>query len=88
MSTFGYFIRLCRMDQKAALFASLFLGQVFEGVARSGGRVSFGNSIDEWAIGIGLRFEDYGTHSLRRTKASIIYKATGKLRAVQILLVT
>jgi hypothetical protein len=39
-------------------------------------------------IGVGLRFEYYGTHSLRRTKASIIYKATGKLRAVQILLVT
>jgi site-specific recombinase XerC len=36
--------------------------------------------------GIGLRPEDYGTHSLRRTKASIIYKQTGNLRAVQILL--
>jgi integrase len=34
--------------------------------------------------GIGLRREDYGTHSLRRTKASIIYKQTGNLRAVQI----
>jgi hypothetical protein len=34
------------------------------------------------------RREDYGTHSLRRTKASIIYKATGNLRAVQILLET
>lgn len=42
--------------------------------------------VDEWVIGIGLRREDYGTHSLRRTKASIIYKATGNLRAVQILL--
>ena len=42
--------------------------------------------VDEWVIGIGLRAEDYGTHSLRRTKASIIYKATGNLRAVQILL--
>ena len=41
--------------------------------------------VDEWVIGIGLRPEDYGTHSLRRTKASIIYKATGNLRAVQIL---
>jgi site-specific recombinase XerC len=30
--------------------------------------------------------EEYGTHSLRRTKASLIYKATGNLRAVQILL--
>ena len=42
--------------------------------------------VDEWVTGIGLRKEDYGTHSLRRTKASIIYKATGNLRAVQILL--
>ena len=40
----------------------------------------------EWVIGIGLHAEEYGTHSLRRTKASIIYKATGNLRAVQILL--
>jgi hypothetical protein len=40
----------------------------------------------EWVTGIGLRREDYGTHSLRRTKASIIYKQTGNLRAVQILL--
>lgn len=42
--------------------------------------------VDEWVAGIGLRPGDYGTHSLRRTKASIIYKATGNLRAVQILL--
>ena len=42
--------------------------------------------VEEWVTGIGLRREDYGTHSLRRTKASIIYKRTGNLRAVQILL--
>ena len=42
--------------------------------------------VDEWVIGIGLHAEDYGTHSLRRTKALIIYKRTGNLRAVQILL--
>jgi site-specific recombinase XerC len=35
---------------------------------------------------IGLVAAEYGTHSLRRTKASIIYKATGNLRAIQILL--
>ena len=34
----------------------------------------------------GLRSEEYGTHSLRRTKASMIYKATGSIRAIQILL--
>jgi integrase len=42
--------------------------------------------VDEWVTGIGLRRGDYGTHSLRRTKASLIYKRTGNLRAVQILL--
>ena len=42
--------------------------------------------LGEWVAGIGLRTEDYGTHSLRRTKASLIYKRTGNLRAVQILL--
>jgi integrase len=42
--------------------------------------------VDEWVTAIGLRREEYGTHSLRRTKASMIYKATGNLRAVQILL--
>jgi hypothetical protein len=42
--------------------------------------------VDEWVLGVGLRREEYGTHSLRRTKASIIYKATGNLRAMQILL--
>jgi len=42
--------------------------------------------VHEWVSGVGLRQDDYGTHSLRRTKASIIYKATGNLRAVQILL--
>jgi integrase len=41
--------------------------------------------VDEWVTAIGPRREDYGTHSLRRTKALIIYKATGNLRAVQLL---
>ena len=42
--------------------------------------------VDNWVTSVGLRREDYGTHSLRRTKAAIIYKQTGNLRAVQILL--
>lgn len=41
--------------------------------------------VHEWVVGIGSP-QDYGTHSLRRTKASIIYRAMGNLRAVQILL--
>jgi site-specific recombinase XerD len=35
---------------------------------------------------IALRREDYDTHSLRRTKAAIIYKQGGNLRGVRILL--
>ncbi|MGF1553693.1 MAG: tyrosine-type recombinase/integrase [Paracoccaceae bacterium] len=42
--------------------------------------------VDDWVGSIGLDPADYGTHSLRRTKASLIYKRTGNLRAVQILL--
>jgi site-specific recombinase XerC len=54
--------------------------------ARHLGTRQYARLVDEWVTAIGLRREDYGTHSLRRTKASIIYKATGNLRAVQLLL--
>jgi integrase len=40
----------------------------------------------DWLIGIGLDPHVYGTHSLRRTKATLIYRRTGNLRAVQLLL--
>ena len=42
--------------------------------------------LDSWLRQIGLDPALYGTHSLRRTKATLIYKRTGNLRAVQILL--
>lgn len=42
--------------------------------------------VDSWISEIGLDPSAYGTHSLRRTKASMIYRRTGNLRAVQILL--
>jgi integrase len=42
--------------------------------------------VDEWAGAVGLDVCEYGTHSMRRTRASFIYKATGNLRAIQILL--
>jgi integrase len=40
----------------------------------------------EWLTSIGLDPHLYGTHSLRRTKATLIYRRTGNLRAVQLLL--
>ena len=39
-----------------------------------------------WIKQIGLESAAYGTHSMRRTKASLIYKRTKNLRAVQLLL--
>ena len=39
-----------------------------------------------WVALIGLEPADYGTHSLRRTKATLIYRRTKNLRAVQPLL--
>jgi integrase len=42
--------------------------------------------VESWVAGIGLDFTAYGTHSLRRTKASLIYRRTKNLRAVQLLL--
>ena len=40
----------------------------------------------DWVILIGLEPSAYGTHSMRRTKVAQIYKKTGNLRAVQLLL--
>ncbi len=42
--------------------------------------------VSEWIIMAGLDPANYGTHSLRRTKATLINKKTGNLRAVQLLL--
>jgi site-specific recombinase XerC len=42
--------------------------------------------VNQWVASIGLDPHKYGTHSLRRTKAAQIYKKTGNLRAVQLLL--
>ncbi len=42
--------------------------------------------VDGWVTSIGLDKAIYATHSLRRTKASIIYRETKNIRAVQILL--
>jgi integrase len=44
--------------------------------------------LSEWLADIGLDPLQFGTHSLRRTKATLIYKKTGNLRAVQLLLKT
>jgi integrase len=42
--------------------------------------------VDSWVEQLGLNRADYGTHTLRRTKATLIYRRTKNLRAVQLLL--
>jgi integrase len=42
--------------------------------------------VSEWIESAGLDPRLFGTHSLRRTKATLIYQRTGNLRAVQLLL--
>jgi integrase len=42
--------------------------------------------VSDWIASIGLDPYVFGTHSLRRTKATLIYRRTGNLRAVQLLL--
>ena len=42
--------------------------------------------LSEWTASIGLDPSLFGTHSIRRTKATLIYKRTGNVRAVQLLL--
>ncbi|NSY40847.1 tyrosine-type recombinase/integrase [Leisingera sp. ANG59] len=45
-----------------------------------------GRLVRNWVAAIGLEPSGYGTHSLRRTKAAEIYRKTGILRALQLLL--
>jgi integrase len=42
--------------------------------------------VSEWIGSVGLDPRLFGTHSLRRTKATLIYRRTGNLRAIQLLL--
>ena len=42
--------------------------------------------VRDWVMSIGLEPSAFGTHSMRRTKVAQIYRKTGNLRAVQLLL--
>ena len=46
----------------------------------------YARRLRRWIKDIGLNPLDYGTHSMRRTKATLIYRRTKNLRAVQLLL--
>ena len=61
----------------------LFPGRVEEGHLSTR---QYARLVSRWISEIGLDPTLFGTHSLRRTKATLIYRRTGNLRAVQILL--
>ncbi|MBN8748050.1 MAG: tyrosine-type recombinase/integrase [Variovorax sp.] len=50
------------------------------------GTRQYARIVDGWVEEIGLDPGAYGTHSMRRTKASLAYRRTKNLRAVQLLL--
>jgi integrase len=62
---------------------------VFPSRSRKGQHLNTGQYarlLGEWVGAVGLGRAAFGTHSLRRTTVALIYKRTGNLRAVQILL--
>jgi integrase len=62
----------------------LFTGR--RGQGRNLSTRQYARLLSKWITDIGLDPSRFGTHSLRRTKATLIYRRTGNLRAVQLLL--
>ena len=64
-------------------------GWLFPSRSKRGAHLStrqYARLVDKWVTLIGLDPSAYGTHSMRRTKVSLLYKKTGNLRACQLLL--
>jgi integrase len=66
--------------------AGEFLFQVRRSNSRCLSTRQYARLLSGWIASIGLDPALFGTHSLRRTKATLIYRRTGNLRAVQLLL--
>jgi integrase len=65
---------------------SEFLFTGHRGPDRSITTRQYARLVSDWIGSVGLEPRLLGTHSLRRTKATLIYRRTGNLRAVQLLL--
>src|SRR6266436_2633152 len=72
-------------DRLPALAADLVRRKV-DRIVATGEPSQYSRLVCEWISNIGLDPHLFGTHSLRRTKATLIYRRTGNLRAVQLLL--
>jgi len=73
-------IKYARLKSDDTLFPSRVSGSPHLGTRQ------YARIVDAWVEEIGLDPAAYGTHSMRRTKASLIYRRTKNLRAVQLLL--
>jgi integrase len=72
--------------QKANLNSDDFLFRSRRNQAAHISTRQYARIVSGWIASIGLDPAEYGTHSLRRTKVSLIYRKTRNLRAVQLLL--
>ena len=64
----------------------VFLGRSRDGLPQHLTTRQYARLVGDWTASIGLDPLKFGTHSMRRTKATLIYRRTGNLRAVQLLL--
>jgi len=79
-------LSLYALIERSKLTSSDYL---FKSRVQSSDHVStrqYGHIVDNCVSNIGLKHTQYGTHSMRRTKPSLIYKKTKNLRACQLLL--
>ena len=77
------------IDQHLSKLGSSENGYLFPGINVRDSHLTtrqYARLLSQWISSIGLDPSMYGTHSLRRTKATLIYRRTGNLRAVQLLL--
>ncbi|MGR4871813.1 tyrosine-type recombinase/integrase [Variovorax sp. LARHSF232] len=73
-------IKLARLKPEDFLFPSRLHDSPHLGTRQ------YARILGHWVDELGLDRADYGTHSMRRTKATLIYRRTKNLRAVQLLL--
>jgi len=79
-SALGKWIRYADLSQHEYLFKSRFKDSPHISTRQ------YARIVEAWLTQLGLDPADYGTHSLRRTKAALIYRRTKNLRAIQLLL--
>lgn len=78
--TLGSWVRRAGVQFNEYLFPSRLTGSSHLSLRQ------YARLVSQWVSDIGLDPGVYGTHSMRRTKATLIYKRTKNLRAVQLLL--